>query len=466
MRRELGWGLNAWEGWGFWGAGTWLIILLLLLRIITRFENLRSLLTHKHPTLVLIALASLTLYAVGVGEPFLTGKNKWLEQWPLFMQFRAIGRFVWVAAWTIPVMAAYSCFQFASNHRQLRWLPWAFVLLFALDAYWMQEECKREMEIQPNCFASIDAETQSIVDIAKRTEAAAIHPVPWFQMGSECVGRAGTVEAHRKTLASSFHSGLPTTATHLTRTSIPESRLLAEWMSHPGLSRALRSEFLPDDEQKIILLYACDDPSTWLQDDWSLWRRAQTTEHPNVRTLELGKWLIEDAEYEPWAMPLEGKFDIAFNGLEEQPISFALEGSGAKKGFSNEYTLIESLTPDSSWLGRTIEASCWFWHDSPHAGRDALQFEWVMEARWSDGTSRWVSQVPVASSGDHAEGWTRASIRYTLHDIPEILQCFAVGFGERRNPIWADAFRAQFLPENGPTDNSVRLTQGAQEVSP
>jgi hypothetical protein len=121
-----------------------LIIVLLILRIITRFGNLgnfRSLLTSKHPSLVLVALASITLYSVGVGEPFLTGKNKWLEQWPLFMQFRAIGRFVWVAAWAIPVLAAYSCFQFASNHRQMRWLPWAFVLLFALDAFWMQEEC-------------------------------------------------------------------------------------------------------------------------------------------------------------------------------------------------------------------------------------------------------------------------------------------------------------------------------------
>ena len=469
LRRELGWGLNAWEGWGFWGAGSWLIILLLILRIITRFGNLgnfRSLLTRKHPTLVLVALASITLYAVGVGEPFLTGKNKWLEQWPLFMQFRAIGRFVWVAAWTIPVVAAYSCFQFASNHRSLSWLPWTFVLLFALDAFWMQEECNHEMEIQPNCFAAIDAETQSIVDIAKRTGAVAIHPVPWFQMGSECVGRAGTVQAHRKTLASSFHSGLPTTATHLTRTSIPESRLLAEWMSHPGLSRALRSEFLPDDEQKVILLYACDEPSTWLQDDWSLWRRAQPTDHPNVRMLELGKWLLKDAASEPWAMPLEGKFDIAFNGLDEQPIPFALEGSGAKKGVSNSYTHIASLHPDSTWQGKTIEASCWFWHGSAHAGRDDLQFEWVMEAQWKDGSAHWVQQIPVASSGDHTNGWTRASLRYSIEALPSALQCFAVGFGDRPDTLWADAFRAQFVPANELVHNSRHFSEGGQGVYP
>lgn len=41
-------------------------------------------------------------------------------------------------------------------------------------------------------------------------------------------------KAHRKTLEASFQMGLPTTANHLTRMSISESRALAEWMGPGG----------------------------------------------------------------------------------------------------------------------------------------------------------------------------------------------------------------------------------------
>ena len=466
VRYGLGWSLNTWEGWGFWGSGTWLMIVIAFVQVVRKTPLLKPRFRQsEHPTLRFAALSALVLFMIAVGQPFLMGPNEWLYQWPLFMQFRAIGRFVWVAAWIAPIIAAHACFQIATR-RSWKWLPWLFVGFFALDGYWMQRECHLEMVIQPNCLAAIDADTQAVLEVAKQTDAVAIHPVPWFQMGSESVGREGTLQAHRQALAASFHSGLPTTATHLTRTSILESRILTEWMSHPGLSRTLLNAFQPSEYGHVILLYACDALSSWSEDDRLLWSRGHPTANSQVRTLTIGEWLKQDPDQADWVGHAEKDSDMLFNGLDELQVPFALEGNGAKKGFSNEYTLIESLTPDSSWLGRTIEASCWFWHDSPHAGRDALQFEWVMEAQWSDGTSRWVSQLPVASSGDHAEGWTRASIRYTLDDLPKTLQCFAVGFGESRNPIWADAFRAQFLPENAPSDNSVRLTQGAQEVSP
>lgn len=461
-RRGLGWGLNAWEGWGFWGAGTWLVIAVFIVKSLRRF-NPRSLKINK--ALTLAGIAAITLYAVGAGEPFLTGKNRWLEDWPLFMQFRAIGRFVWPAAWAMPIIAAYGCFQLATV-RRLNWLPYAFVGLFAMDAFWMLEECEREMQTQPNCFASIDEEMQSVLVAAAICEAVAIHPVPWFQMGSESVGREGSVRAHRQTLAASFHSGLPTTATHLTRASISESRLLAEWMAHPGLPKKLLNQFGPEDYEKLILLYACDAKSTWSEDDHQLWERANQTDNPTVRTLTIGDWLNEDETLQPWVAASGSASDIVSNSLNQEAVSFALEGSGAMSGARNEYMLIETLLPDSSWQGKTIEASCWFLHDTPHAGRDALQFEWVMEAKWPDGSGEWVRQTAVASSGDHYKGWTRASVRYQIDELPSALHCFAVGFGERTDTVWADAFRAQFVPEKTTVYNSHHFLQGAQEDSP
>lgn len=461
-RREFGWGLNAWEGWGFWGAGTWLVILVFIAEYLRRSNpRLRTI----NWAIVLVAFSSITLYAIGAGEPFLTGKNQWLEKWPLFMQFRAIGRFVWPAAWVMPVLAALGCFHLATVPR-LKWLPYIFVGMFALDAFWMQQECKKEMQTQQNCFASVDTELQAIVNASKKSKAVAIHPVPWFQMGSESVGREGSVRAHRQTLAASFHTGLPTTAAHLTRTSISESRLLAEWMAHPGLTKNLLNQFEPSDYEKVVLLYACDDASTWSDDDHLLWQRANLTDDAAIRTLTVGQWLKENEALNVWVQANKGDSDVATNGLNEEECPFALEGSGAKRGIGNEYILIETLTPDSTWLGKTIEASCWFFHDTPHAGRDALQFEWVMEAKWPDDSGQWVRQTPVASSGDHSKGWTRASLRYHLEELPTALHCFAVGFGESPDTVWADAFRAQFVPEESVVYKSSPFTQGTEENSP
>ena len=461
-RRELGWGLNAWEGWGFWGSGTWLVILVFL---VERLRRAPFALKANNWTIVAGILSAITLYAVGIGEPFLTGHKHWLEEWPVFMQFRAIGRFVWPAAWAMPVIAACACFQLASV-RRLVWLPWAFVGLFALDAFWMHQESEQEMQTQPNCFATIEQEIQAVMDAAEQNGAVAIHPVPWFQMGSESIGREGSVRAHRQTLAASFHSGLPTTATHLTRSSLLDARLLTEWMAHPGLTNELMKCFNPADYHQVILLYACDDPSTWSEDDHRLWQRAYPTNTPLVRTLTVQEWLGQNKALSTWVQAHGSDADIASNGLNEEEAPFALEGSGAKRGVSNEYTHIETLLPDSTWKGKTIEASCWFWHDTPHAGRDALQFEWVMEAKWSDGSKEWVRQTPVASSGDHAAGWTRASLRYQIQELPAALHCFAVGFGERADTVWADGFRAQFVPERELVYNSSHFTQGAQHVNP
>ena len=75
-------------------------------------------------------------------------------------------------------------------------------------------------------------------------------------------------------------------------------------------------------------------------------------------------------------------------------------------------------------------------------------------------------QIPVASSGDHTNGWTRASLRYPIEALPSALQCFAVGFGDRPDTLWADAFRAQFVPANELVHNSRHFSEGGQGVYP
>jgi hypothetical protein len=375
------------------------------------------------------------LFAVAVGEPFLTGKEAWLEEAKLFMQFRAIGRFTWPAVWAFPVLAVWWA------RKQHKYVLGLVVACFALDGYWMQQEARVQMDPMPNGFQAASAEVSRLGDVAEMNGALAIHPVPWFQMGSESVGREGTLEAHRKTLKASFHTGLPTTATHLTRMSISESRTLTEWMAPGGGAEALREAIGDWPEGASVLLYACDDPSTWLPDDHRLWNAGEGTSDPAVRVLRLDAFFAQPPSARS---PQPG--DWHWNGLNRSPYAEALEGKSIARGRQNEYLIADTLRPDSAWLGRSVEASCWFWHGSAHAGRDALQFEWVCEAEWPDGARGWIEHVPVEACGEHSGDWTRAAINVQLEDLPDRLYFFAVGFESDGDSIYADAFRVKPLP--------------------
>ena len=434
LRVDWGWGLTTWEGWGYLGTGVWVALVLALGTAVARIVRFRS--TPKLSTSGPwpAVAAGLVLYAVAVGEPFLTGKEAWLEDAKLFMQFRAIGRFTWPAVWAFPVLATWWA-------RQHKYALGVVVACFALDGYWMQQEARTQMDPMPNGFRVASPELGRLGDLAQTHGALAIHPVPWFQMGSESVGREGTRNAHRSTMEASFHTGLPTTATHLTRMSISESRSLTEWMAPGGAATKLREAVGKTPEGACILLYACDDPSTWSSDDHRMWNTGNATSDPAVRVLPLDAFFAQ-----PPSARSPQPDDWHWNGLNRSPYAEALEGGGIARGRQNEYLIADTLQPDSAWLGRSVEASCWFWHGSEHAGRDALQFEWVCEAEWPDGSRGWIEHVPVAACGEHAGNWTRAALNVHLEELPVRLYFFAVGFESDGDSIYADAFRVKPLP--------------------
>lgn len=431
LRVDWGWGLTTWEGWGYLGTGVWLAISAGLVVGAVQFVRKSNTPLPTPRTPWAAVAAALVLFAVAVGEPFLTGREAWLEQTRLFMQFRAIGRFTWPAVWALPVWAVW----WARRHRG--WMG-ALILCFGADVMWMHQEARNQMDAIPNGFRAPSAEILRLDQLAQTHGAVAIHPVPWFQMGSESVGRAGTAEAHRKTLEACFHTGLPTTATHLTRMSISESRALVEWMGPGGRAEALRNALGPSIYGATLALYACDDTSTWMPDDAARWNRGTPTFDPAVRILSLEAFFNESAP------PVAGSAeDWHWNGLNRSAFDQALEGGAVARGRQNEYLIVDTLQPDSAWLGRALEAGCWFWHGSAHAGRDALQYEWVCEALWSDGQRGWLEHVPVASCGEHAGEWTRAAVRIELDSLPTELYFFAVGFESDGDSIYADAFHVR-----------------------
>jgi hypothetical protein len=384
--------------------------------------------------------AAAVCVAVGVGEPFLTGRDAWLEEVPLFKQFRAVGRCVWPAAVVLPVAGAWALGRV--RRPQVRhMLLGIYAAVYAAEAFLMQQEVRRQMQPSPNPFAVAAPEIAGLAAVAEAAGAVALHPVPWFHLGSEAVGREGTDAGHRAALAAAFHTGLPLTAAHLTRTGVGEARDLMGLSGHPGLPRRIAGVGVG--AESVVAVWRADEEAGWTPEDRAVWERARPTADPRTRLLTWGEWMAveEGQRWEVAPEPVAG--DLAWNGFDDRP-------GGVAQGVRYEYLLLDTLRPDSGWMQRPVEASCWFRHDGYRDGQNTLNHLFVVEAEWEDGERVWLAQAPAASGVDHLQDargdWTRVAVRFDLAAagrLPRALYLFTIGHGTLQETIVADALRVR-----------------------
>ena len=103
------------------------------------------------------------------------------------------------------------------------------------------------------------------------------------------------------------------------------------------------------------MLYACDDPSTWLPDDHRMWNAGEETSDPAVRVLRLDAFFAQ-----PPSARAQQPGDWHWNGLNRSPYADALEGGSIARGRQNEYLIADTLR------GRTVPGWVGLW--KPAAG--------------------------------------------------------------------------------------------------
>ena len=220
VRQALGTGLTTWEGWGHVGTGAvvalvvgvgWRLSVRLRLRLRLGTKGGEGVERGEGGMVGAACAAAAVCVAVGVGEPFLTGRDAWLEVLPIFKQFRAVGRFVWPAAFVLPVVGAWAVGQ-VRRPRTRQVLLGLYAAVYAAEALLMQAELRRQTHPVPNPFAAAAPDVVALQRVAEGLGAVALHPLPWFHLGSEAVGREGTDAGHRAALAAALHTGLPLTA--------------------------------------------------------------------------------------------------------------------------------------------------------------------------------------------------------------------------------------------------------------
>lgn len=459
VRQTLGTGLTAWEGWGHVGTGAVVALAVWMgWRLSVRLRLGLSLGTRDGVgsvrdegegwgvgASVAACAAAAVCVAIGVGEPFLTGRDVWLEALPIFKQFRAVGRFVWPAAFVLPVVGAWAVGQ-VRRPRTRQVLLGLYAAVYAAEALLMQAELRRQTHPVPNPFAVAAPDVVALEQVAEGLGAVALHPLPWFHLGSEAVGREGTVAGHRAALAAAFHTGLPLTAAHLTRTGVGEARDLMGLSGHPGLQRRIAVAGI--DAGSVVVVWAADGAEGWTAEDRAVWERARPTADARTRWMTWGDWMAVEDGRRAEVAPEPAADDLAWNGFDDR-------AGGVASGVRYEYLLLDTLRPDSGWLRGPVEVACWFRHDGYREGQNALDFLFVAEAEWEDGTREWVASTPAAAGVDHlsdARGeWTRAAVRLDLaaagkaHSgrLPRALYIFTIGHGPGDETVVADALRVR-----------------------
>ncbi|MDB9963547.1 hypothetical protein OAD50_00460 [Vicingaceae bacterium] len=214
---------QTWEGWAYIGLGTIILLPFIAIFLLRNFTKQDALPLNK------ILLAALLLLVFYFGIPFRFGMEGLLDYFPLLKQFRAAGRFAWVFYFAISVYTFY-LINFWSERIQSK-VGKALILLL-LPTLMIAEGLPYHVEVgskisqAANSFnqEQLDKDFSSILEVLDASKFQAIVPMPFYNIGSDNYEKEASNETYVNSMLLSYYTGLPLTASYLTRISLQESR--------------------------------------------------------------------------------------------------------------------------------------------------------------------------------------------------------------------------------------------------
>ena len=321
-----------------------------------RHRNWSRSLPHEFSAIA-FAGALLGIFALGWIFKALPVVVEWVT--PL-KNFRVLGRFAW--PWTYVM----SLSLLAWGWHQSRSVPWRRVCFAMLVILGLAESTHWHKQLssyargQTNTFAKEHAKAhQTLALLAENQGCSAILPLPYFHKGSEMWDTPADEHLVATTLTASFHLGLPTLASVMSRTSISET----------VQQLTLRSPFpykkhgIQDLTEGGRLLVVCrpetlGEGEAWLWDqcterrqlfDW-WWGILDPSKLANQPLLERDKPNVGPSE--------PGVF---------QKLSDEIEGEEMQ-----EYTVLWEFGPGDLVLNQELECSFWFTQNQANRPEEAF----------------------------------------------------------------------------------------------
>ncbi len=451
-----------WEGWSYIGFATMLALCLYLFVHVFMILKKKKLFI-KNPlveskTWQYLLLASVVVLLFSMFVPFRFNRLHWLEHVAFLKQFRAIGRF----AWAFYYVATITCFVvfnqiFVRLKSYSKWAAYtlviAVVVSFVLEGKANQLSMASIITDSPNLFAvhQNSSDFQQDVTHKEADYFQAIIPLPYFNIGSENFGKLADSQIYQKTMLFSYHLGLPTFGSYLTRTSIEESKnnmqLLGAYFYPKNIERdipnkkpylivATGDEFDADELQLLekatlltkreaYALYALGYDELFASSAKNEWQRF---DDKKPELVERNGFLTADST---------GFFVFIDFENEAKSPSFAVKNGsyiGTHYKYNNVFQIAsEELLPNKKYILRF-----WMYNQGENFGQDALPGT-VYVQKEVNGNHTWVTgRIDPRNSHQILGNWSMVEVAFTTTNESCNYELIIKGNDNNEHPFYVD----------------------------
>jgi hypothetical protein len=244
----------SWESFSYIGTTAFLVIFAVVILVPVRKLRRKPLLIYtEHTMLKVMFWISLAALVFSFGVPFVFGLKEYAGQWGIIRQIRVLARFSWLFYYLVNIVIFVGLYRLLIQKEKPWW--WKVPAICAIPLLFTEASFHtRAMAVHLNNrveVTSVEDTGISSVDFHPRDYQAVI-PLPWFHIGSENLWVDGTEESKRKTLLFSAVTGIPTTGTILSRTSLSQTFMLDAMLREP-LQRLEIVDYLYDERPFLVM---------------------------------------------------------------------------------------------------------------------------------------------------------------------------------------------------------------------
>lgn len=408
----------SWEGIAYVGLMAILVLVAMLVRFIWKIvivlikkENSKNgiYFSSARITLIWLTLAGVLGMAVSFAFPFNLGLEDWVDSFGFIKQFRSIGRLNWIFFYTFNIVAVYWLIHHLKNKGAVlkyALISLATIFLF-LDAWYQTSPIPNKLNNENPSFSdyNFELEENTWIKQIEIDKYQAIMPLPYFHVGSENILAFGA-EQHRKYVFNiSLITGLPTTGSYFSRTSVSQSinnvqlhqrpykkpKVLGDFKSKKPLLIIADANSMSGDEKQIVngaKLIGANASFQFYEIGFeslsNLWKKAKREVNQEISGLNVEKGT-------PYAPDSTG---FKFDGFENES-SDGYYNNGSILEEIKEVNLVNKVKFD--WLKEGQEFTVSFWVN--HIEKD-LMLRSGMEVREINDKGEEV-KIDYRSLGDH-----------------------------------------------------------------
>ncbi len=298
------------------------------------FSFFRNITRKKNPLIVTDNFLLNTLFwssfaalLFSFGIPFILGLESLVDKLGTLRQLRALARFSWFFFYMLNIVVFYNIYKkVTQNNTSLKWKIIglaAFGFLF-FDGYWniymnsrFIQNRKPEMEDTANLLPQ-----NRWVNKINPNDYQAIIPLPYFHVGSENIWIESKNNMQEITMIASLKTGLATTATQLSRTSISQTYKNYALVTEPFEPLQILED-LPN-EKPFLLLF----------------NRKHYPNKDEERLIKAAKLIFQDENIELRKLPIYKLADLSKNYYSDIKTKFG----NADLFNRNQYTTTDSVS--------------------------------------------------------------------------------------------------------------------------